>query len=510
MAEIPAKIDLQAHLKAFSPVDGLAILEALETRRRQEHFARYWQPNSPGQWEAARNFTPDIKVFVVRGGNRSGKSDLGAAITVAWALGKAYFENEPAYQWVKDLPIPEPPSNIWVVGLDFSVIRDVLWGEKLRNGGSHPPFLPRDESIVTKASDSEFWIQFANGSRITCKSAEAGREKFQGASVDFIWMDEECDEEVFNECYQRTVDCGGRILVTLTPLNDISSAAKIPWVFNLFEDFKSGKTKNVRFASLSVIDNPCVPEDEKRLLLEKWAGHPEERARIYGEFVQRSGLVYPMWKVERHCIKRFQIPKSWPRIACIDPAISSGTTACLWAAIEPDTNNLYLYKEYYEHDQPVSEHAKSIILRNTGDHVDTWLIDPKGGAQKSGDSYKTIAQLYREFGIPVKYAQVDEDYGVAASMEYVLATTFAQSRHPKVFCFQDLKTFQWEMSRYVWAFFGRGDLKGLSKEKPVKRHDHLMNAFQYICAMRPKGRTGLQSLRTREEKIEFAKMNSYT
>lgn len=506
------QIDLSSQLKAFEPQDAIAILDALEGRRKQEHFSKYWRPNSPGQWDASRGFTKEVKTFVVRGGNRSGKSDLGAAITVAWALGKEYFLNEPAYEWVKNLPIPEPPSNIWVVGLDFSVIRDVLWGEKLRLGGSHPPFLPRDESLITKVSESEFWIQLENGSRITCKSADSGREKFQGASVDFIWMDEECDVEIYNECYQRTIDCNGKILVTLTP-SLRKGENHIPWVFDLHEDYTSGKTKNVRFASLSVIDNPCVPEDEKELLLEKWAGHPEERARLYGEFIQRSGLVYSMYKPARHQVKRFQIPKSWLRVACIDPSLQGGTTACLWAAVEPETNNMFLYKEYYAQDMPISEHAKSIILRSSGDLVDVWLIDPKAGVQHSdgvnrGSAYKTVMQIYKEAGIPVKLAEVGQDYGLAASLEYMVATTQAQSRHPKVFIFEDLKTFQWEISRYIWDYFARGALKGESKEKPIKRHDHLMNAFQYVCAMRPRARRA--SAVPRETQIQEARINSYT
>lgn len=505
------KIDLAQQLERLGADDPLvkqAWLEALQAKRQKEHYVKYWTPNSPGQREVFQKFSPATKVFVVRGGNRSGKSDLGAAVTTAWGLGKDHFINEPAWEWVKSLPIPEPPSNIWVVGLDFAVIRDVLWSEKLRNGATHPPFLPKDESLITKVSDSEFWLQLANGSRITCKSADSGREKFQGASVDFIWIDEECDEEIFNECYQRTVDCKGKMLITLTPLADVSSGSRVPWVFDLYEDYKAGVTKDVEFVSLSVLDNPCVPEDEKERLQEKWAGHIEERARLYGEFVQRAGLVYPQWNPARHVVKRFQIPKSWLRVAVIDPA-PTGMTACLWGAVEPETNNMFLYREYYESDLPVSEHAKSIILRSGGDLVDIWLIDPKAGAQKQADSHKSIAQLYKEAGLPVRLAEVGEDYGMAASIEYLNATTQAVSRHPKVFVFEDLKNFQWEITRYVWGFYGRGDLKGLSKEKPIKRHDHLMNAFQYLCAYRPRTRARV-SLLTSQAQREFSKLNSYT
>lgn len=488
--------------------EALAILDALETKRKQEGYIRYWKPNSPGQWAAIRAFNPQVKFLGVRGGNRSGKTDLGVAIDVAWALGKDYFINEPAWEWVKDLPIPKPPVNVWIVGLDFGVIREVLWGEKLRRGGSHPPFLPGDNSVVEKWSDSEFWIQFTNGSRIICKSADSGPEKFQSAEVHLVHIDEECDEAIFNECYQRTVSCAGKLMATLTPLRDISSGNTVPWVYDLWEDSESGKSKDVTFVSLSVMDNPSVPEEEKKKLRDMWAGHTEERARLYGDFIQRAGLVYPMWNPQRHLKKRFQIPKSWFRVACIDPA-PTGTTAVLWGAVEPGSNDLYLYREYYEADKIVSEHAKDVMLRSSGDHVDIWIIDPKGGGQRNAETHKTIAQLYKDAGIPVRLANVGDDYGMAASCEYMQATLSFDSRHPKVFVLDSLTQFQWELNRYTWAFYGRGELKGLSKDKPVKRNDHLMNCFQYICAMHPKNRARVDLL-TADAQKTFAKLNSYT
>lgn len=502
------KIDLSAQLSQLDPENRAAFLNALEAKRKENHYIKYFQPNSPSQWEVPRKFDSTKKVFVVRGGNRSGKTEIGAAITVAWALGKDYFNNEPAYEWVKNLPIPEPPSNIWIVGLDFTVVRDVLWGEKLRNGGSHPGFIPRDDSLTEKISDSEFWVQFTNGSRIICKSADSGREKFQGASVDLIWIDEECDVEIFNECYQRTLDCSGKILTTLTP-GLRTGEAFVPWVHELYEDYKAGKAKNTEFVAISFLDNPVIPDEEKDEAKRKWAGHIEERARLYGEFIQRTGLVYPMWNADRHVVRRFPIPKSWLRVASIDPAISSGTTAVLWGAVEPETNNLYLYREYYESDLPVSEHAKGIILRSMGDLVDHWIMDPKGGSQKNGSDYKSILQLYKEHGIPARLAEVDPDYGIAASIEYMQATTQATSRHPKVFVFNDLTNFQWEISRYTWAFYGRGEMRGTTKGKPIKKHDHLMNAYQYLCSMRPRSRVRA-ILSFPEAQREFSRLNSYT
>jgi phage terminase large subunit-like protein len=495
-------------LEAYDSQEALAILEAVEANKRQTSYIKYWSPYKEGNQPALfKAFTPDKKVIGLLGGNRSGKTEVGAAIAIAWFLGKDYFKDEPAWEWVKDLPIPEPPNVIWVVGLDFPTVRDVLWGEKIRRGKDHPALFPSDPSLVKKISDSEYQILGTNGSLLTCKSADSGREKFQGASVDLVWIDEEPEVEIYDECYQRTVDCAGKILITLTPLTDCASGTKTPWVFDLWEEWKSG-AKDLAFVYLSVLDNPYVPEEEKTRLKVKWAGHYEEKARLYGEFIQRSGLVYNQWEPKKHLIKPIPLPRSWRRVVCIDPA-ATGTTACLWCAVAPNSD-LYFYREYYERDLVVSEHAKNILVRNGGDRIDLWLIDPKWGSQRNAETHKTNQQLYRDAQIPVRLAVVGEDYGLNASREYIQATVEPTSPHAKAYFFDDLKDFQGEIAHYVWDFFARGDQKGLSKDKPRKRNDHLMNSFQYICAQNPRPNRGSELILSPAEKAKFIQSNSYS
>lgn len=491
----------------YSTSEALAVLTAYEEQRQKDQYVKYWSA-TPAQAEIFPRFAQNVKVFGILGGNRSGKTEMGAFIAVAWALGKDYFRDEPAWEYVQHLPIPDPPNNVWVVGLDYKVLKNVIWREKIRFGQNHPPLLPKDPKILSrKPNDTDFEIFFANGSVITGKSADSGREKFQSASVDLVWIDEEPESEIYDECWQRTIDCGGKILLTLTPLTDIASGVRTPWVHDLYEDWRKGN-KSLCFSHLSVLENPYVPGEEKEKVKEKWAGHPEEKARLYGEFVQRAGLVYPEWKPATHCVQPFRIPREWRRIVSIDPA-ATGVTAVVWGAISP-TNDIYLYREYYESNLVVSDHAKNILIRNAGDPVDIWLIDPKWGSQRNPETHRTNEQLYRDAGIPVRRAPIDSDYGLNKSREYVVATTVPASRHPRLFVWNDLWNFRYEIEHYTWAVFGKGELKGLSKEKPIKRNDHLMNAFQYLCSLQPKGRRIDVPVHTDEERRRFAQLNSYT
>jgi phage terminase large subunit-like protein len=504
---------LEQELTKYGDIEqALLLLQAQEDRRKKECFVKYFEAY-PKQQEALSQFDSTCKIFGLLGGNRSGKTEVGAVIAMAFALGKDYFKGEPAWEVVKSWPIPDKPCNIWVVGLDYPTLRDVIWREKLRFGRNHPGFVPSAE-LLKPPNDSDYQIFFKNGSIITGKSADSGREKFQGASVDLVWIDEECDEGVFDECYQRTVDCAGKLLLTLTPLSDINSGVERPWVFDLYRDFKNGQ-KDVKFVQLSVLDNPYVPEEEKEKLKIKWAGHPEEKARLYGDFVQRAGLVYKMWKPSVHMVSRMSIPRDWYRIACIDPA-PTGPTACVWSAVNA-LGDVYVYDTYKKADLPAGEHAKNIITQNMGQPVDLWLIDPKGGSQRNAETHRTPADIYRDAGLPVRYAQVTEDYGLQVSMEYLNAALDTSARHPRTFVFSDLHDFKDEIERYVWAFYGKGEQAGRSKDKPQKGYDDIMNAWQYIlCQLRGRKppKTAFTKSSERPSKMEdlekLASFNSYT
>lgn len=500
-----------AELGRLDPLEALAVIDALEAKKHQNEYIKHWQPWGD-QAKVFEKFTKDIKELYVLGGNRAGKTDPGAAICIAFLLGKDYFKDEPAWEWVKNLPIPEGrPRTIWAVGLSFDVLRDVIWGEKFLRGKNHPAFLPKNfEETEGKIRASDWQLIGPDGSILTGKSAEAGADKFQSASVDLVWIDEECDASIYDESWQRTADCGGKILVTLTPLSDMSSGVRKPWVYSQVQKSRRGN-KDIEVVQLSVLNNPYVPEEEKRRLVEKWSGHVEEGARLHGDFIQRSGLVFKMFEQKVHLIPRRTIPQDWYRISVIDPA-PSGPTGCIWTAYDPD-GNMYVDASYKRSDLIISSHAKDIIVENAGRLIDLWLIDPRGGNQKNAETHRTAADVYKQHGIPVRFPKFDEEFGREALGEYLTATHEPTSRHPKIFIFSDLTELIDEIESYIWDSFSKGAMKGLSKEKPSKGFDDLL---QCLCmsAGQMKGRKPprkhQESYASPQELREASKNLSYT
>lgn len=60
-------------------------------------------------------------------------------------------------------------------------------------------------------------------STLQFKSYERGREKWQGAALEVIWLDEECSMDIYTEALTRTNETGGIVYMTFTPLLGLSN-----------------------------------------------------------------------------------------------------------------------------------------------------------------------------------------------------------------------------------------------------------------------------------------------
>lgn len=66
---------------------------------------------------------------------------------------------------------------------------------------------------------------------LTLKSYEQGRESFQGTEKDVIWLDEECDRDIYTECLLRLLATvpgqpNGLMILTFTPLEGMTDIVR--------------------------------------------------------------------------------------------------------------------------------------------------------------------------------------------------------------------------------------------------------------------------------------------
>ena len=397
----------------------------------------------------------------VFGGNRSGKTECGAVECVWLARGiHPYRENR------RDV-------TGWVVSVSQQVQRDVAQAKILKylqrryiadivmqEGRRTSPEYGVIDYIVVKNV-------FGGYSRIGFKSCDQGREKFQGASLDFVWFDEEPPKDIYDECRMRVFDKKGDIFGTMTPLKGLT------WVYDEIE-LNQNDNPEVWCEYMEWRDNPYLDKNEVKAM-EAVVPESEQLSRRYGKFSTGAGLVFPEFDQSIHVIEPFDVPKEWYSNISIDPGLANPTSIHFYA-LDYD-GNIYVVAESFEAGQNVDYHVKRIF--EIADRLG-WPRDSKGricalidsaAKQRSLACEKSVAELFCEKGILVN-TNVNKDMYSGIQR---LKSLFAQ-RPPKIFIFKNCVNMIRELKSYWWGI----------DDRPKKTDDHSIDELRYFVMTLPK------------------------
>ncbi|MFR1565375.1 MAG: terminase large subunit domain-containing protein [Christensenellales bacterium] len=400
----------------------------------------------------------------VFGGNRSGKTECGAVETVWRARGiHPYRENR---------------DNVfgWVVSPTREVQRDVAQKKILYY--LNPEWISDVVMVSGKSGNPEGGIidyisvknVFGGISRIGFKSSEMGREKFQGASLDFVWFDEEPPEDIYDECRMRIVDKKGEIYGTMTPLKGITFIYGRIYLNDRRDD-------SVWHIFMEWADNPYLDRDEIASVSAAMTVEELDRRR-YGRFVASKGLVYPEFEERLHVIEPFDVPREWYDNISIDPGLNN-PLSCHFYATDGD-GTVYVIAEHYEQGRSVAYHAQKI--RELAERLG-WPGDGRGrisalidsaASQRTLASVKSVSELFFDEGISVN-THVNKDLfsGINRVKEYL--RPLAAPGRPRLYIFSSCVNLIREIKSYWW---GDGDA-------PRKKDDHALDELRYFIMSRP-------------------------
>ena len=269
--------------------------------------------------------------------------------------------------------------------------------------------LPKDEVVPgTIYSSTRGYknqqIQFKNGSTITFKTFAQERERWQGATLNGIWLDEEPGFDIYSECLPRLLALSGTLLFTMTALCGFTK---------IIEELVHSGKKGVELFYLSTYEN--IKRNGGALTIEqimeleaKYDDPAERKARLEGIPSPKSGLVFKMFKDQYPTVIPFEkvqdTNSKWPTVVSIDP---HGNTphAVLWVQVGPN-GDLWVKKERnWLKDEgrmdrvqwiTLTELASWIDYENRYLNIDSILLDKHGAGQKNAVTGTTIEdELYR-------------------------------------------------------------------------------------------------------------------
>lgn len=394
----------------------------------------------------------------VFGGNRSGKTECGAVESVWLARGvHPYRQNR---------------KNVfgWVVSLSQQVQRDVAQKKIL---SYLRPCDVVDVVMLSGRKDNptngvidQITVKNALGgtSVIGFKSCDQGREKFQGASLDFVWFDEEPPADIYEECRMRLLDKKGTLFGTMTPLKGLT--------FIYDEIYLNSKNSpEVWYEFMEWADNPYLDKAEVEALSASLSGDVLE-SRRYGRFKTSFGAVYPEFDENKHVINPFDLPDDWQDTLSIDPGLNN-PLSCHFYATDYD-GNIYVVAEHYEAGKTIEYHAEKIKRKadelgwhRRSDGKLEALIDSAAN-QKTLASSRSVTDLFFENGIACNpKVNKDKFAGIAKVKAYFAAD--------KIRIFPCCGNLIREIKNYRW---GEGD-------SPVKRDDHALDELRYYVMSSP-------------------------
>jgi len=329
--------------------------------------------------------------------NRIGKSYCGSA-EMSYHLTGLYPK------WWKGRRFRQPIVG-WAGGVSNETTRDIVQFELLGSPDDPEAFgsgtVPRKLIIKTERkpgvpnAKSVALIKHVSGgnSSLFFKAYEMGVEKWQGRSVDCIWLDEEPSREIYSQAVTRTLDRRGMVYMTFTP-----EAGMTETVASFMNNLKPGQSlDNATWddASERVMsmkgNRGHLNEGVMEQILSSYAPHEREMRR-YGRPSIGSGLVFPVPE-EKILIDPFTIEAHWPRIAAIDFGFDH-PTAVVWTAWDREEDMYYIYDCYRQAKAPPSVHASAI--QNRPNFVP--LAWPHDGNRRDSMGNPGLAEQYRNLG----------------------------------------------------------------------------------------------------------------
>ena len=404
--------------------------------------------------------------------NRIGKSYCGSA-EMAFHLTGLYPN------WWKGRKYRQP-ITAWCGGVSNETTRDIVQHELLGSPDDPDAFgsgtIPKNYIIKTERkpgvpnAKSMALIRHVSGgnSSLFFKAYEMGQEKWQGRSVDCIWLDEEPPRDIYSQAVTRTLDRQGMVYMTFTPENGMTET-----VASFLNNLKPGQSINNATwddASEKVRSmkghQGHLNEGAMEQILASYSPHEREMRR-YGRPSIGSGLVFPIME-EKIIIDPIAIPEHWPRICGIDFGFDH-PTACAWIAWDRDEDEIYVYDAYRQAKAPPAVHAAAINSRPAFIPV-AW---PHDGNRRDSMGNPGLADQYRQLGcnfLPFHFANppaLGEKKG-GNSIEEGIMFILQKMEDEKIHVFATLSDW-WEEFRMYHRKEG----------KIVPLNDDLMSATRY-------------------------------
>ena len=217
-------------------------------------------------------------------------------------------------------------------------------------------------------------------SRVTIKTYDQGRERWQGETLDFVWYDEEPPEDLYIEGLTRTNATNGIVWITFTPLKGMSSVVR---------RFLVDKSPGTSVTTMTIEDAEHYTPEQRAAIIASYPAHVRD-ARAKGIPMLGSGLIFAI-EESTIVVQPFAIPAYWVQICGIDFGWDH-PTGCAKLAWDRDTDTVYVVADHSQSE------AVPLVISAAVNPWGEWLpwAWPHDGLQHDKGSGEQLAAQYKK------------------------------------------------------------------------------------------------------------------
>lgn len=381
---MPSVADKLDWLDALSPAEQKALLAEARNELARFKLADY-QPYAKQREFHAIGADLAVRERLLVAGNQLGKTVAGS-FEAAMHLTGLYPD-----WW--DGAVFDDPVTGWAASETSQGTRDTVQRLLLGPVGAWGTgAIPADKILEIKRAShgvadaiETILVRHVTGgvSRITLKTYDQGRERWQGETLDFVWFDEEPPEDIYIEGLTRTNATQGIVWVTFTPLKGMSDVVR---------RFMIDKHVGTHVTTMTIHDAEHYTPEQRAAIIASYPAH-ERDARSMGIPTLGSGRIFPLSDDLVMC-EPIAIPPHWVQICGIDFGWDH-PSAAVRLAWDRDSDVLYVTATHRQKEQTPVLFAATV--KPWGDWL-PWAW-PHDGLQHDKGSGDELAAQYRKQGL---------------------------------------------------------------------------------------------------------------
>ena len=464
-------------------LDKLRALEEELKRRKREWGIRFFVPNRP----QLKCLQSPARFIAYVGGNRAGKSTVGAAF-LAGHLSGFYPSCKCHGEWFNTLKrFNYRPLKALVVATSFQKIEEVIEPKLM----SH---LPKELVKETRRGAMNYLrlVVLKDGSRITCLSGDQDEMQFESSDWDIVWIDEPISKARYDAIGRGILDRGGIMILTFTPRIE-------PWMKESFLDKADGKTIEVieadTYENTSDIHNNPILSKEHIEAYEETLDEEERETRIHGKFFHLRGIVYKNFgdvhledfSYEEDCKKQGKLP-----VICVLDPHDRRPHHVIWAYLDMQ-DDIHVDYEMVAHCE-LDELARRIrqVEKERGYKMRKRLIDPNFGLRPSKPgSNRTVKDEIAFHGAGFYPANDEIELGHMIVRDYLHWNTskpLTAVNKPKLFFSKERVPYTVKSVRNYQYAEWKGSTRDERdpKEQQKDKDTHGADCVRYLCISKPK------------------------